>query len=214
MSDRVNVAVVGATGAVGETMLAILHERAFPPVRSRRSRVRDRPDPACGSETAAWLSRTSRPSISATSISASFRQVVKCRRSMRRGQPRRVAWSSIIPRSSAMTTTSHWWSPRSTPTRSPSFARAISLRIRTARPFRWSSRSNRFTTQPESPVSTSVLSGGLRHRQGGDRRVGRADGGAIERAGSHRRRLPKADSVQLLAAHRTPFRKTPIPRKK
>jgi aspartate-semialdehyde dehydrogenase len=28
--DHVNVAVVGATGAVGETMLAILHERAFP----------------------------------------------------------------------------------------------------------------------------------------------------------------------------------------
>ncbi len=48
MSDRVNVAVVGATGAVGETMLAILHERAFPAgevaavasARSAGSRVR------------------------------------------------------------------------------------------------------------------------------------------------------------------------------
>ena len=30
MSEKVNVAVVGATGAVGETMLSILHERAFP----------------------------------------------------------------------------------------------------------------------------------------------------------------------------------------
>ena len=30
MSKKVNVAVVGATGAVGETMLSILHERKFP----------------------------------------------------------------------------------------------------------------------------------------------------------------------------------------
>ena len=42
MSGRYNVAVVGATGAVGETLLAILEEREFPvanlhAVASRRS---------------------------------------------------------------------------------------------------------------------------------------------------------------------------------
>ena len=42
MPDKVNVAVVGATGAVGETMLRILEERDFPvdqlfPLASERS---------------------------------------------------------------------------------------------------------------------------------------------------------------------------------
>ena len=30
MSKKIDVAVVGATGAVGETMLEILHQRKFP----------------------------------------------------------------------------------------------------------------------------------------------------------------------------------------
>ena len=50
MNDPVDVAIVGATGAVGETMLAILAERSFSlrelyPLASARS-VGRRPRPA------------------------------------------------------------------------------------------------------------------------------------------------------------------------
>ncbi len=47
MAEKYDVAVVGATGAVGEVMISILEQRKFPvgklyPLASERSRKRDR----------------------------------------------------------------------------------------------------------------------------------------------------------------------------
>ncbi len=106
MSKKYNVAVVGATGAVGETMLAILHQRNFPvgevyavaSSRSAGSRVAfgDRMLVVQDLDTFDF----SKVQIGLFSPGASVSKI-----HAPRAGAKPVAWSSTIPRSSVTTTT-------------------------------------------------------------------------------------------------------------
>ena len=104
MADKLNIAVVGATGLVGETMLAILAEREFPAdkvyaIGSKRSfgktvefGRRELP-----------VEMLSDFDFSKTGL-AFFPPAPKFLPNMPNGQPLAVAWSSTTPRVFVTTT--------------------------------------------------------------------------------------------------------------
>ena len=92
MSKTFDVAVVGATGAVGETMLSILAERKFP----------------VGEVYALASSRSAGKSVEFGNKLLTVQDLADFDFCMHLKRLRRAAWSSITPRSFAMTMTYRW----------------------------------------------------------------------------------------------------------
>ncbi len=112
MSKGWRVAVLGATGLVGDTMINVLEERDFPvselyPLASSRSlgksiRFKGKAYPVLDVETFDF----SKADIGLSPLAR------KSRPSTRPSLPGPAASSSTTPRSSATRTTSRWWCPR------------------------------------------------------------------------------------------------------
>ena len=154
MADQYNVAIVGATGAVGTVMLKLLEERDFPVGEVSAAGL----CPLDRQERAVSRPGLRRPGAHARQLQRHRHRPVLGRRvpqpRVRALPPSKLARSSSTTRAlSAWSRLYLWSSRRSTPTTS-SGTRASSP-TRTARPSRWSSPSSRSTTRSASSASSS-----------------------------------------------------------
>ncbi len=148
--EKYNVAVVGATGAVGEQMREVLEEREFPVGELRFWPRRDRPGqflPFQGKQIRVEvLKEDSFKDIdiglfsAGGSVSAKFAPLAVDAGAV-------VVDNTLV---SGWSRTFRWWFPKSTPRRSPATKTAASSPIPIARRFKWSWRSSRFTTRRAS----------------------------------------------------------------
>ena len=184
----VRVAVVGATGAVGSTILGVMRERAFPadevvPFASERSAGRTI-DYGDRDLTVVALSDEAIQGFDLALFSAGSAISAEWAPQVRRRRAR--SWSTTR-RSGACTTTCRWSSPRSTRRRST--ATAASSPTPTARRCRRSWRSSPILEAAGIERRGDVeLPGGVGHRPAGGRGAAPAGGGRDRGARSCRRR--------------------------
>ena len=145
--ENYNVAIVGATGAVGEQMREVLEERQFP-VGELRLLASERSVgqflPFQSRQLPVEVSKKIRLKISTSDYSL---PAVASAPSSRHWRWRPARWWSTTLRCFAWSRTFRWWFPKSIPKRLPNTKPAASSPIRIARRSKWSSRSSRFMTR-------------------------------------------------------------------